>query len=113
MVMAFSVAVGEVRKKGQTGAFRMRPIMREVHTMNARWLTIISDCLVLIGLIVLGSGWQGTANLTGAFPFHSSSVSFNGSANGVHALLGVPSLVIGLLLMIASLVWSAVEAMQQ
>ena len=63
--------------------------------MNARWLTIISDCLVLIGLIILGSGWQGSGNLTGALPFHGSSVSLTGSATGLHALLGVPSVLIG------------------
>ena len=81
--------------------------------MNARWLTIISDCLVLIGLIILGSGWQGSGNLTGAFPFHGSSVSLTGSATGIHALLGVPSLLIGLILMVVSLIWNAVEAVQQ
>lgn len=81
--------------------------------MNARWLTIISDCLVLMGLILLLSGWKGSANLTGAFPFHSSSVSFNGSATGAYVLVGVPSLLFGLVLMIVSLVWNAVDAMQR
>ena len=81
--------------------------------MNARWLTIISDCLILIGIVILGSGWNGNANLTGAFPFHASSVSFNGSASGTYALLGVPTLFIGLLLMVASLVWIAVDAVQR
>lgn len=81
--------------------------------MNARWVTIISDCLVLIGLTLLLSGWKGSANLTGAFPFHSSSVSFNGSATGAYVLVGVPSLLLGLVLMVVSLVWNAVDAMQQ
>lgn len=77
--------------------------------MNSRWLTIISDCLVLIGLIILGSGWQGSGNLTGAFPFHGSSFSLNGSATGIYALLGVPSLLIGLILMVVSLIWTAFD----
>lgn len=81
--------------------------------MNARWLTIISDCLILIGIVILGSGWNGSANLTGAFPFHASSVSFNGSAGGAYALLGVPVLFIGLVLMVASLVWTTVDAVQR
>ena len=81
--------------------------------MNARCLTIVSDCLVLVGLILLASGWNGSANVTGAFPFHSSSVSFNGSATGAHALIGVPSLVVGLILMGVSLIWSAVDAVQR
>ena len=81
--------------------------------MNAKCVTIVADCLVLIGLIVLGSGWKGSANLTGAFPFHSSSVSFNGSATGIYALLGVPTLVFGLVLMLVSLVWNTVDAMER
>jgi hypothetical protein len=81
--------------------------------MNARWLTIISDCLILVGLISLGTGWDGTANLTGTFPFRASSVSFSGSASGAYALLGVPSLVIGLVLMVVSLVWITVEFVQR
>lgn len=91
-------------------AFKLPEGLRE---MNARWLTIISDCLVLIGLIVLGSGWKGSANLSGAFPFHASSVSFNGSATGAYVLLGAPSLLLGLLLMIVSLIWTAIDAVQR
>ena len=81
--------------------------------MNARWLTIVSNSLLLIGLMILWSGWNGSANVTGAFPFHSSSVSFNGSAAGLHALLGVPILLLGLVLTIVSLVWNIVEAVQR
>jgi hypothetical protein len=81
--------------------------------MNLKRLTILADVLILLGLIILGSGWQGTANLTGAFPFHSSSVSLTGGAAGFHALLGVPTLVIGLILMVISLVWTAFEVVQR
>ena len=79
--------------------------------MNSRRLTIVSECLVLLGLLLVGSGWNGTATVTGAFPFHSSGVQLTGSATGVHALVGVPSLLIGLGLMIVSLVWGSYEAM--
>jgi hypothetical protein len=88
-------------------------LREELREMNARWLTIISDCLVLIGLIVLGSGWKGSANLSGAFPFHASSVSFNGSATGAYVLLGAPSLLIGLVLMVVSLIWTAIDVLQR
>ncbi len=81
--------------------------------MNARWLTIVSNSLLLIGLMILGSGWNGSANASGAFPFHSSSVSFNGSAGGFYALLGVPALFLGLVLTVVSLVWNIVEAVQR
>jgi hypothetical protein len=81
--------------------------------MNARWLTIVSNSLLLIGLMILGSGWNGHGNVTGAFPFQSSSVSLNGSAGGFHALLGVPVLFLGLVLTIVSLVWNVVEAAQR
>ena len=81
--------------------------------MNARWLTIVSECLILLGLTVLGSGWSGSASVTGAFPFHSSSVQLTGSASGAHALVGVPSLVLGLGLMVISLVWTSYEAVQR
>jgi hypothetical protein len=81
--------------------------------MNLKRLTILADVLILLGLILLGSGWQGSANVTGAFPFHSSSVSLTGGAGGFHALLGVPSLLIGLILMVISLVWTAFEMVQR
>jgi len=81
--------------------------------MNARGLTIVADCLVLLGLVILGTGWNGSANVTGTFPFHSSSVSLTGSATGTHALLGVPTLLLGLVLMLISLVWNAADAMQR
>jgi hypothetical protein len=81
--------------------------------MNSRWLTIISDCLILLGLISLGSGWQGSANLTGAFPFHGSSVQLTGGASGGYVLVGVPSLLIGLILLVISLVWTVFEAVQR
>ncbi|MGA8154512.1 MAG: hypothetical protein WB952_26440 [Terriglobales bacterium] len=75
-----------------------------------KWLTMVSECLVLFGLILLGSGWSGSATVTGAFPFHSSAVQLTGSATGMHALVGVPSLLIGLGLMVVSLVWGGYEA---
>ena len=81
--------------------------------MNAKWLTIISECLILLGLIVLGSGWNGSASVTGAFPFHSSSVQLTGSASGAHARVGLPSLVLGLGLMVVSLVWTSYEAVRR
>ena len=81
--------------------------------MNSRKLTILADCLVLFGIILLGSGWNGSANVTGAFPFHSSSVQLTGGATGICALLGVPTLLIGLILMMISLVWTAFDEAQK
>jgi hypothetical protein len=81
--------------------------------MNLKRLTILADVLILLGLILLGSGWQGSANLTGAFPFHSSSVSLTGGAGSIHALLGVPSLLLGLILMVISLVWTTLELVRR
>lgn len=79
--------------------------------MGVKWLTILSDGLLLLGLIVIGSGWQGTANLTGAFPFHASSVQLTGGATGTRVLLGVPCLFFGLALMMVSLIWNLVEVL--
>jgi len=81
--------------------------------MNLKKLTILADVLILLGLFILWTGWQGSANLTGTFPFHASSVSLTGGAGGFHALLGVPSLLVGLILMLISLVWTAFEVMQR
>jgi len=81
--------------------------------MNLKRLTILADVLILLGLIILGSGWKGSANLTGAFPFHSSAVSLTGGTGGFYALLGVPSLLIGLILMVISLIWMAFEVAQR
>ena len=81
--------------------------------MNLKWLTILSDGLLLLGLICLGSGWQGSATMTGAFPFHSSAVQLTGGATGTRVLLGLPSLLAGLVLMIVSLVWTIFEALQK
>lgn len=71
--------------------------------MNAKWLSIIADFLILLGLICLGIGWQGNLSVTGALPFHSSTVQLTGSASGGYALMGVPSLLVGLVLMLFSL----------
>ncbi|HYA25940.1 MAG TPA: hypothetical protein VEF05_17390 [Terriglobales bacterium] len=81
--------------------------------MNLKRLTVLADVLILLGLVLLWTGWQGSANLTGAFPFHSSSVSLTGSASGFHALIGFPSLLIGLILMVISLVWTVFEMVQR
>ncbi|HTZ95067.1 MAG TPA: hypothetical protein VMB18_01640 [Terriglobales bacterium] len=81
--------------------------------MNAKWLNIVSDGLVLLGLIILASGWKGSANVRGAIPFHASSVSFNGSATGAYALLGTPCLAIGLILMVVALIWTTVDVVQR
>jgi hypothetical protein len=77
--------------------------------MNSRWLTIISDALILVGLILLWTGWHGSATITGAFPFHASSVQLTGGATGFHALLGVNSLLVGLGLMVIALIWTILE----
>lgn len=100
------------------GLFAHRVIYNSVKpslgiAMNLKWLTVVSDCLILIGLISLGSGWQGSATMTGAFPFHASAVQLTGGASGVHALLGVPSLLAGLIGMLISLVWTMLEALQK
>ncbi|HXW90826.1 MAG TPA: hypothetical protein VEK33_09800 [Terriglobales bacterium] len=80
--------------------------------MNAKWLSIISDCLILLGLICLGIGWQGNLSVTGALPFHSSTVQLTGSASGRYALMGVPSLLLGLVLMALSLGWMLWETLK-
>jgi hypothetical protein len=80
--------------------------------MNGKWLAIISDCLILLGIISLGVGWQGNLSVTGALPFHSSTVQLTGSASGGYALLGVPSLLVGLVLLLLSLGWMLVEAVK-
>jgi len=77
--------------------------------MAVKWLTTISQVLVLLGLLTLWSGWKGNASLMGAFPFHSSAVQVTGVATGAHALIGVPCLLIGLILMLISLVWTVFE----
>ncbi len=81
--------------------------------MNPKWLNVISDGLILIGILILGAGWNGSANVTGAFPFHSSSVSLTGGATGAHALLGVPTLFVGFILMIISLIWMILDGVMQ
>jgi len=81
--------------------------------MPAKWLTIISEVLVLLGLVALWSGWKGSATLTGAFPFHSSAAQLTGAATGNYALIGVPSLIIGVILMLVSLVWTIFEIVQK
>lgn len=81
--------------------------------MNLKRLTILADVLILLGLIILGSGWKGSATLTGAFPFRASSVSLTGSAGGAYAFLGVPSLLVGLILMVISLVWTTFEMVRR
>jgi len=80
--------------------------------MNARWFNLLSSVLILIGLLCLGYGWSGSATMTGAFPFHASSVQLTGSATGANALIGVPALFLGLALMIVCMIWTIVDTVQ-
>lgn len=81
--------------------------------MNLKRLTILSDILILVGFVLLGVGWKGSASVTGGIPFHSSSVQFTGGASGFAALLGVPSLFFGFALMLITLVWTSIEVLQK
>lgn len=72
--------------------------------MKSQWLFTFATVLVYLGVISLIISWHGTMSVTGAFPTSSSSVQLTGSATGGWAVLGLFSLIGGLLLLVISLV---------
>jgi len=80
---------------------------------HLRWFTIAAELLLLGGITALGTVWQGSGSVTGAFPFHASSVSLNGSASGGWAMFGLASSAAGLVLLTVSLLWALFETLQE
>jgi hypothetical protein len=72
--------------------------------MKSQWLFTLATILVFVGVISLIISWHGTMSVTGAFPTNSSSVMLNGAATGGWAVLGLFSLIGGLLLLVISLI---------
>lgn len=77
--------------------------------MRSQWLFTLAAILVLAGIIFIVISWHGTVSVTGAFPTSSSSVQLSGAANGGAAVLGLVSLLAGLILMIFSIIRAIME----
>lgn len=77
--------------------------------MRSQWLFSLASILVFVGIIFLAISWHGTFGVTGAFPTSSSSVQLTGAASGGSAVLGLFALIIGLILLIASMIRAIIE----
>jgi hypothetical protein len=80
--------------------------------MKSDRILIASFVLLVAAYFLLGHNWKGTAGVTGAFPTASSTIQFCGSATGASALLGFVALVLGFLLLIASVITAILNQMK-
>ena len=60
--------------------------------------------LLAAGITSLIAGWNGTANVTMAWPPAGASVSFCGSAHGWSAVIGVAGLLLGVVFLVVGVV---------
>jgi hypothetical protein len=77
--------------------------------MKSQWLFSLAAILVFTGIIFLAISWHGTFGVTGAFPTSSSSVQITGAASGGSAVLGLFTLIIGLILLVVSIIRTMME----
>ena len=78
--------------------------------MHARKLFLTSAVLLLIGLVSLGSKWDGNAGINAGDSLSGWAVTFNGSVHGLPAMIGVISVVASLLVFLAAVINWAMAA---
>jgi hypothetical protein len=72
--------------------------------MHARKLFLTSAVLLLIGLISLWSKWNGSAGINAGDSVSAWAVTFNGSVHGWPAMIGVISVLGGVLLLLVAII---------
>jgi hypothetical protein len=78
--------------------------------MHARKLFLTSAVLLLIGLVSLGSKWNGSAGINAGDSLSAWAVIFNGSVHGLPAMIGVISVIAALLVFLAAIISGAMAS---
>jgi len=72
--------------------------------MRSRKLFWSSAVLVVIGLISLWSKWNGSAGINAGYPMDQWAVTFNGSVHGWPAMIGVVTILAGIVSFVIALI---------
>lgn len=82
-----------------------RPYLRHYScAMNARNLLLAAVLFLVVGLISLGSKWNGNAGFNVADSVNARSVTFNGSVHGWPALIDIVAIVIAIVAAVIGLI---------
>ena len=60
----------------------------------------------MVGLVSLWSKWDGSAGINAAYPISQWGVSFSGSVHGWPAMVGVLSILFGIIFLVVGLIES-------
>jgi hypothetical protein len=71
--------------------------------MRSRKLFLASAVLLVVGLTSLWSKWNGKAGINAGYPMDQWVVSFNGSVHGWPAMIGVVTLLAGIITFLIAL----------
>jgi hypothetical protein len=77
--------------------------------MRSRKLFLTSAVLFVIGLGSLWSKWNGSAGINAGDSLNAWSVSFNGSVQGLPAMIGVVALFLGIVTFLIALIRMLME----
>jgi len=72
--------------------------------MRTRRLFVASAAFLLIGMVSLWSKWNGNAGINAGYPIHQWSVTFNGSVHGWPAMIGVVTVLAGIIIFLLALI---------
>jgi hypothetical protein len=76
--------------------------------MRVHRLFIAFAVLLILGLISLGSKWNGNAGLNAGTSLDSWAVTFNGSVHGLPALVGILLVLAAIIVFLVALVKTAI-----
>ena len=77
--------------------------------MRPNKLFLASAVLLVLGLASLWSKWNGSAGLNAGSSLDSWALSFSGSVHGLPALVGIVTLVAGIITFVVALIRSAIK----
>ncbi len=77
--------------------------------MRTRKLFLASAVLLIIGLASLWSKWNGSAGVHAGYPMDQWSVTFNGSAQGWPAMIGVIAILASLITLLVAVIRSLMD----
>jgi hypothetical protein len=77
--------------------------------MRAIQLFILAGVLLVVGIVSIASGWHGNAGVNLGFPISGTSVTFTGSASGASALVGILTIILGVIIFFVAVIVALVR----
>jgi hypothetical protein len=73
---------------------------------------MVSAVLLIVGITAIGSQWHGNLGLNVGWPAPQNAVKFSGEAVGVGALVGIVTLIPGIILFLIALIVGVLQETQ-